>query len=230
MDNIVVNVVNDEPVAMYFAESGDYLNDQERSHQEIVSISSLFAAIQEAIEQNAADIQVQFDETYGYPTNVYIDREEMIADEEVGYMVTYFSEGVVPPDQRPDPNLNSIQKSLIENITRWNQTTIDDYQFTLRRVCFCLPKEDVVVNVVGGALESMYFTPSGVYLEEAELASRRVRSVESLFEIIQEAIDDSASLVSVEFDETNGYPIYMSIDPVRLIADDEVIYRITDFQ
>ena len=48
----------------------------------------LFAASPDAIDRGAQVIDVDYDPTYGYPTNVYIDYERSMADEELS-MVTW---------------------------------------------------------------------------------------------------------------------------------------------
>ena len=48
--------------------------------ERFVPIEGLFALIQDAITQNAARIEVSYDETYGYPTNLFIDHDERMAD------------------------------------------------------------------------------------------------------------------------------------------------------
>lgn len=49
------------------------------------TIEGLFDLIQEAIEKGAARIDVSYDEKYGYPTDLYIDWHEGMADEEQGF-------------------------------------------------------------------------------------------------------------------------------------------------
>ena len=51
------------------------------------TVEGLFALIEGAIEQGAARIDVTYDEKYGYPTDLYIDRYETMADEEQGFAV-----------------------------------------------------------------------------------------------------------------------------------------------
>jgi hypothetical protein len=47
------------------------------------SVELLFDAIQDAIDAQADFIDVDYDPTYGYPTNVYIDYDRRVADEEL---------------------------------------------------------------------------------------------------------------------------------------------------
>jgi Family of unknown function (DUF6174) len=47
------------------------------------SVEQLFDAIQDGIDRRADYIDVDYDPTYGYPTNVYIDYDRRVADEEL---------------------------------------------------------------------------------------------------------------------------------------------------
>lgn len=49
------------------------------------SVEGMFAYIQDAIEAGAASIDASYDGAYGYPVDVFIDRDERIADEEYGF-------------------------------------------------------------------------------------------------------------------------------------------------
>jgi hypothetical protein len=51
------------------------------------TVAELFAAVEKAIVDDAHELQVTYDPDLGYPTFVFIDRDEMIIDEEVGYQV-----------------------------------------------------------------------------------------------------------------------------------------------
>ena len=51
------------------------------------TIEGLFDILEDAIDSDAACINVEFDETYGYPISAYIDYNEMIADEERAWTI-----------------------------------------------------------------------------------------------------------------------------------------------
>ena len=52
-----------------------------------LTVTELFAAVEQAILEDAHELQVTYDLELGYPEFVFIDREEMIIDEEMGYQV-----------------------------------------------------------------------------------------------------------------------------------------------
>ena len=59
--------------------------------ERFVPIEGLFALIQDAIAQNAARIEVSYDETYGYPVALFIDYDERMADEEDRFTISSFT-------------------------------------------------------------------------------------------------------------------------------------------
>ena len=59
--------------------------------ERFVPVEGLFALIQEAIDQNAARIEVSYDEMYGYPVDIFIDHDERMADEETRFAISSFT-------------------------------------------------------------------------------------------------------------------------------------------
>lgn len=55
------------------------------SSPSFVTVDELFEQLQESIDRPAASIRATFDSSWGYPSEVYIDLDEMMADEEVSY-------------------------------------------------------------------------------------------------------------------------------------------------
>lgn len=53
-----------------------------------LTVDDLFALIEEAYEREAETVRLTFDPETGAPTDLYIDYEAMMADEEIGYTVT----------------------------------------------------------------------------------------------------------------------------------------------
>jgi len=57
-------------------------------HWGVLSITQLFYVIEEAKINKAWVIKAEYHKEKGHPVSVYIDQEEMIADEEIGYYVS----------------------------------------------------------------------------------------------------------------------------------------------
>jgi hypothetical protein len=54
------------------------------------TIPELLQVIKENIDKKPVKQTLNFNPTYGYPTSVFFDFSEMIADEEIGYEITNF--------------------------------------------------------------------------------------------------------------------------------------------
>lgn len=59
----------------------------DRPLSEYETVDDLFALLGEAYDRDAARVDVTYDESTGQPTSIYIDYEEQMADEEVGFTV-----------------------------------------------------------------------------------------------------------------------------------------------
>jgi len=53
-------------------------------------INGYFNIIQDALDKNAYKVTVTYDGTYGFPSNIAIDYNEQMADEEINYTLTHF--------------------------------------------------------------------------------------------------------------------------------------------
>ena len=59
--------------------------------ERFVPVEELFALLQDAVTRNAARIEVSYDERYGYPTELFIDYDERMADEETRFVMRGFT-------------------------------------------------------------------------------------------------------------------------------------------
>ena len=60
------------------------------THYSVKTIEQLFTYIQKTLAEKPVQKTLSFDAQYFFPNNVYFDMSEMIADEEIGYIVTDF--------------------------------------------------------------------------------------------------------------------------------------------
>lgn len=61
-------------------------------HYSVKTIKQLFDFIQESLAKKPASKTLEFDTEYYFPSNVAFDFSTMIADEEMGYRITYFKQ------------------------------------------------------------------------------------------------------------------------------------------
>lgn len=86
-----LTVVNGAVVEAVYIADGEPLTDEQRGW--FPAVEGLFDILRDAIDRDAHEIRVQYDPVSGVPTDFWIDYEDFVADEELGFVVT---EPVVP--------------------------------------------------------------------------------------------------------------------------------------
>ena len=85
-DEVRLIVENGEIQEAYYTDSGDYLTATELSYQK--TVEEHFNLIQTAILGDVAQLRIEYDETYGYPTVISVDYDEQVADDEFVYYLS----------------------------------------------------------------------------------------------------------------------------------------------
>lgn len=118
------------------------------------------------------------------------------------------------------PELSELQRAQ----QLWAASGIGQGQYTMRRqqVCFC-PDAVITwdVTVTAGAVTRV-LSPTGLDLPQSQFA--RFRTVEQLFGDIKAGYATGA-LKEVAYDGATGYPSVVSLDPLPMAVDDEIVYR-----
>jgi hypothetical protein len=111
---------------------------------------------------------------------------------------------------------------------RWEERRPAAYQYTVRRSCECLPEMTgpVIVIVDGGTVTRRYVANNAVV---SSTFAALFPTIDELFDIIEDARRQDAASLVVDFDPTYGFPTRVSIDYHREMADDEIVYRASDF-
>ena len=106
---------------------------------------------------------------------------------------------------------------LGEQRALWASQGLTDYTFDVVRICYCQFVADVRVTVKDGVI-------TGVTELASEVARdpETFRTIDGLFDLVQDAYDRDAHEVQVEFDPSRGYPTRIWIDYVLMIADEEM--------
>jgi len=164
-----------------------------------VTVDDLLARVERAINDPSSNDNVWFDFRYGHPTTFSsAPSDPLIADGEYQFAVS---------DLRTLNPWPEVQAALDEARPKFDATT---YTLTYRRLCFCLNREPIVVEVVDGVIRS-------VDGEDARWAL----TVPRMFEAIQSAINNDVDGLSAAFDPMSGHPTRYSIDQSFQIADEE---------
>ena len=120
------------------------------------------------------------------------------------------------------------QAELDKNIALWNASGINSYDYTYRRLCYCLPEEDVVVSVVDGEVVKAVYSPSGTPLSGDDLD--RLLTIDDLFAVIQDSISNNVASIDVFYNANRGYPVKVYIDIDERLADEEITHVLVDFR
>ncbi|MCH2476238.1 MAG: DUF6174 domain-containing protein [Gemmatimonadetes bacterium] len=109
------------------------------------------------------------------------------------------------------------ENDLAEYRALWEAQGLRDYTFDVRRVCYCQFMGDVRVTVQDGVI-------TGVTELASEIARdpETFRTINSLFDLVQDAYERDAHEIQVEFDPGRGYPTRIWIDYVEMMADEEM--------
>lgn len=114
------------------------------------------------------------------------------------------------------------QLELDANRALWDLQGISNYDFLMQTICFCLPEvtRPGVVSVRSGAITSVIDAETS---EERDPGS--FLTVDGLFDVLQEALDQEADWILAEFDGASGYPHSIDVDYSLGASDDELSYR-----
>ncbi|MFQ6028686.1 MAG: DUF6174 domain-containing protein [Dehalococcoidia bacterium] len=139
-----------------------------------------------------------------------------------GDQVMEVSSEPVPTLEPQDTSLAVMQAQLDENRRLWESQGLDAYEMEFRWVCFCHPDYTVLVKVnvsSGDNIDSVAYAENGLPVDQTMFGG--FKSVDGLFELIQEAIAKEAHRISVEYHPILGYPVSAGIDYDERIADEE---------
>jgi hypothetical protein len=125
-----------------------------------------------------------------------------------------------------DPNdLDDPQEALDAARALWESNSISDYGMEFNWLCFCPEERTQIVQIevrdraiLGGS------GPDGEPLSENRLED--YRTIEGLFDFIQEAIDAEAYEIGVTYDRGFGFPSRARIDYQELAVDEEQAFEI----
>ena len=131
----------------------------------------------------------------------------------------------------PDPMLARAQVELDSQRTLWEQTRSSDYTYEYNVLCFCSDNlgQTVKATVTNGAIESVVYAESGEYGESGKPPVRwggglGYHTIDSLFDVIQDAITNEADQLTVSYNSEFGYPTNVEIDRMINAIDDEYTF------
>ncbi len=132
-----------------------------------------------------------------------------------------------------NPNANTgddFMRRLNAAQAKWRQLRPVHYTYTLQRSCFCTPDvtKPLDIRVYEGVVQQVTIVPDNKPLPK----SRRdeAKTIDQLFRLIREAVEQNAASIRVEYDNVYGFPTSISIDRDVRIADEEVYYTASNLR
>ena len=115
-------------------------------------------------------------------------------------------------------HLPLVQQQLNQHRLRWQAAGAVDYDFNFQRICFCTADytQPGLVHVRGGRIDSVERPDTG-----APLNPDLYLTVGDLFDEAQQALDNDAIEVTLEYDPVLAYPTFLYTDFNQFVADDE---------
>ncbi len=123
-----------------------------------------------------------------------------------------------------------LQWELDVNRALWDAAAIHDYSMTFQRLCQCsigflIP---VRITVRGDTIREVTNLETGAPVEEA--AQGAFLAVDGVFDFIQDAINQNAAAIDVDYNSTFGYPTDVIIDFSRSQLTDDTQFLIGEFK
>lgn len=128
----------------------------------------------------------------------------------------------------------SVSSEYDQNIKKWQEAGVSHYRFDLFVVCFC-PFRDLMpltIEVQNGEVVSIT-KPDGTALESSDpsyAVISPVTTIEGLFAQVESSSSGESGEVLVTYDTLYGYPVTISIDPIKEAIDDEISYQVENFE
>ncbi|MDJ0728455.1 MAG: DUF6174 domain-containing protein [Crocosphaera sp.] len=115
-------------------------------------------------------------------------------------------------------------EELKENHQLWRSQQIKNYQYIYQQQCFCPPPSNTPLKV---------FVKNDKIAQVVHLNNNQLitdltfpKTIEELFNIIEDAINRNADEILITYDANFGYPTRVAIDYQKILADEEITYTV----
>lgn len=125
-----------------------------------------------------------------------------------------------PGPREIDPSITNgtATKQLNEARADWRASGIRNYSFRIKAYCYCVLRKPVRITVRGKKVkmsDHRWFGP---------------RTIPGVFRVIHGAIHRKAADLDTKYNRSKGYPRRVAIDYDRMMADEEIAYKVTKFR
>jgi hypothetical protein len=124
-----------------------------------------------------------------------------------------------------EAELTVLRQRLKNAEQRWHANGPESYTVTVQRLCYCAEIDPRQVTVIDGVVTDVRIVGAAAPIPPDQW--RWYPSVEGLFAIIREAIDEPAYELELEFSDTLGYALRVEIDWDAFTADEEVTFVVS---
>jgi hypothetical protein len=109
---------------------------------------------------------------------------------------------------------------------QWESQSLDSYTFELTIGCFCgiASQTPALVTVLDDTVASAVRISDNVEVQADLLPA--IKTIDELFDLIEDAEGGGADDIQTEYDETVGFPSSISIDYIENAIDDEISYSV----
>jgi|AntRauTorcE11897_2_1112592.scaffolds.fasta_scaffold00930_12 hypothetical protein len=110
---------------------------------------------------------------------------------------------------------------------RWEAYQLSNYEIVQRRSCECIGLE-YTARIVNNSVQKVAY--EGEQSDEyTTFAKTNAITVDDAFDLIEEYSDEAYS-ITVDYHPRFGYPTKLIINIYEMIADEEIIYRMSDLK
>jgi hypothetical protein len=103
---------------------------------------------------------------------------------------------------------------------RWTAAALRNYDFQIRRSCFCGSVPLIAVTVRNGVPTSAIDVDTGMPIDTAQFSD--FLTVDRVFALLREYTDREPATFNATYDAQLGFPQQVYIDPVRNAVDEEL--------
>jgi hypothetical protein len=116
------------------------------------------------------------------------------------------------------------REQLLSHRQLWESQGITSYRFGYRRTCYCGDVKTLEIDVANGAVAAARYADDGAPVHA--IYQTTLPTIDDLFDIIEEALDQRADALRVTYHRTLGYPTEILLDYRFVVADDEFGYTV----
>ena len=145
------------------------------------------------------------------------------------FIISFFLSGCAGAEKNIDKPV-SAQQVLNTHLAQWKKTRSEKYVYEFRRNCFCPPdyRKPVIIRVNKNEVMDARFKDSNKPLPSGLKGNRR--TIDSLFQAIQDAINRKAYSIKVKYNQQYGYPESIAVDYHKMMSDEELYLSVKDFK